>query len=140
MQSHEEIAMAKSKCIPPPPTRFSVGERFILNMHKSSGWHSRNGHSGVVVGPPEYREQWQCGSIDGSREVGIDAGGWRYLVHVIGEIGLHHFCETHMRKPRGERASTWAKFEAATGLRLQRGRLKVVRAIQSGQPSKTRAT
>jgi hypothetical protein len=114
------------KQIPAPPTKFRVGERFILNMGRHTGWASWDGRHGVVVGPPEYRDEWECGSIDGSRAPGTDDGGWRYLVMVPGRP-LQHFCEEHMRKPRRERASTWEKFEKATGLRLQRGHFRAVR-------------
>lgn len=112
--------------IPAPPAKFGVGERFILSMTKHTGWGSWDGRHGVVVGPPEYREEWQCGSVDGSRPSGKDDGGWRYLVKVQGRTSMNYFLEEHMRKPRGERKSTWEKFEKATGLRLCRGRFKVV--------------
>jgi len=119
-------ARKHSKQIPAPPTKFRVGERFILNMGKHTGWVSFDGGYGVVVGKPEYRDEWDCGSIDGTRESGKGGPAWRYLVKVKGVDGLKHFCEEHMRKPRGERASTWEKFEKATGLRLSRGRFKMV--------------
>ena len=125
--------MAK-RMIPAPPTKFRVGERFILRMGKHTGWTSWDGRYGVVVGPPEYRDEWECGSVDGSRNPGMDDGGWRYLVKVRGRPHLQHFCQEHMRKPRGERASTWDKFEKATGIRLDKDLVAV--PTQKRAPSK----
>jgi len=135
------------RMIPAPPTKFRVGERFILNMGENTGWASWDGRRGFVLGPPEFRDAWDCGSVDGSRESGYDDGGWRYPVLVEGRQYLQFFCEEHMRKPlqehmrkpRRQRASTWDRFEKATGLRLDKP-LVTVMPTQKSQKHRHRGS
>lgn len=114
-----------------PPTKFRVGQRFVLVMDKHTGCASMDCQFGVVDGPPAYSDAWSCGSIDGSREDGSQSG-WRYPVRVPGRP-LQHFCEEHMRPIDGEELSTWDKFAKATGIDL-RGAIIDLRASQEGTP------
>ena len=86
---------------------------------------------GRVTGPPEYRDEWTCGSIDGSRESGVEEGGWRYLVRVDTRCELNHFLPEHMRPLGGEQLSTWAKFKRATGIDIRKAPAIAKRKRQS---------